>query len=399
MTITSKQPGATITVNALAPASSRLFKPIRLGSVDLQHRIVLAPLTRYRNDKDHVAMDLMVKYYADRASVPGTLIISEATPTGHDDEGVPNLGGVQSEAQVRGWARVIEAVHAKGSFYFQQLYALGRASEPDYLASRGYGYKSSSAVAMDGTTVAPAEMTEEDIQNKIEDFVSGARNMVRAGADGVEIHGAHGYLIDQFISDSINKRTDRWGGTIENRARFLLTIVKRVVNEIGAERVAIRLSPFAAFQGAESSDIIGQYSYIVKELKGMDVPFAYLSLVEATGDPGALIFNGKWVNQGMTLDFILDIWYNQSPVIVAGGYQPETAACAVEERYMRWNVLVAFGRHFLANPDLVFRIRNNIPLNKYNRATFYIHMSEVGYNDYPFSGEFISTMSDGIASQ
>ncbi|RDW70507.1 alkene reductase [Aspergillus mulundensis] len=376
------------------PASSRLFKPLQVGKMQLAHRIVFPPLTRNRNDEAHTPLPFMAKYYADRASTPGTLVISEATAVSHLEEGQDNTPGFVSERQAAAWKSIIDAVHAKESYYFQQIWGMGRASYPEFLAKKGFKYRSSSAIPMDDVEAIPQEMTEEEILEIIQSFVDTARRVIAAGGDGVEIHCAHGYLLDQFLSDAVNKRTDRWGGSTENRARLVLQVVKAVVDAVGADRVALRLSPYAAFQQAEKGDIHGQYLYIIEQLKATVPPLAYLSLVEATGDPGALIFGGKTVNQGKTLDFILEAWDNRSPVIVAGGYRPETAAWALEEHYKKWDVLVAFGRHFLANPDLVFRIRHGIELNRYNRATFYLAESEVGYNDYPFSEEYLAVHAE-----
>lgn len=372
--------------NLPEPQTSRLFKPLKLGRAQLSHRIALAPLTRYRNDQEHVAMPFVKRYYADRASVPGTLVISEATGIATGEEGQKYLPSFVSDAQVAAWKEIIDAVHAKGSFFFQQLWDLGRAADPAYVKERGTKYKSSSAVAMEGVGVSPEEMTEEDIQAVIENYVATAKRVIAAGGDGVEIHAAHGYLLDQFISDQVNQRTDKWGGSIENRSRLPLEVTKAVVDAIGAENVAIRLSPYASFQGAEKSDVKGQYLYLVQELKKLG-SLAYLSLVEAKGDP-AKLFNAS-DEEDRTLDFILEAWDNQSPVIVAGGYTPESAASAVDDHYRKWDVLVAFGRHFLANPDLVFRVQKGLELNKYNRTTFYINMSEEGYNDYPFHEKFL----------
>ncbi|KAF7556276.1 hypothetical protein G7Z17_g1557 [Cylindrodendrum hubeiense] len=377
--------GSTIT-----PLSeTKLFKPLKVGNFTLQHRIVFPPLTRNRNDNDHTPIPIMEKYYADRASTPGTLVISEATSVSHAEEGQRNVPGFVSENQVAAWSKIIDAVHAKGSFFFQQIWALGRASTTDYIAERGFPYRSSSNVPLAGSDVAPRAMTEEEILETIQNFVDSAKRVVAAGGDGVEIHSAHGYLLDQFLSDSINTRTDKWGGSIENRSRLTLEVVKAVVAAIGAEKVAIRFSPYAGFQGAEKSDINELYTYLVDELKKLNVKFAYLSLVEATGDPAAIVLGAEQINKGKTLDFILEAWDNLSPVLVAGGYKPDTAAWALEEHYKKWDVLIAFGRDFLANPDLVYRVKNGIELNKYNRATFYLTMSNVGYNDYPFSPEYL----------
>jgi NADPH2 dehydrogenase len=189
----------------------------------------------------------------------------------------------------------------------------------------------------------------------------------------------------------VNRRTNRWGGSIKNRSRLTLEVVKAVVDAVGVEWVAIRFSPYAGFQGSEKADVHELYSYLVSELKKMGAKFAYLSLVAATGGPGALLFGDDHINQGKMLDFILEAWDNLSPVLIAGGYTPEVARLTVDEHYKQWDVLVGFVRHFLADPDLVFRIKNGIPLNEYNRKTFYLTMSDVGYNDYPFSAEYLET--------
>ncbi|EXJ88065.1 hypothetical protein A1O1_04993 [Capronia coronata CBS 617.96] len=369
---------------------SKLLKPLKIGHAQLQHRIALAPLTRYRSDKNHVVMPFVPRYYSERGCIPGTLVISEATGTSMQEVGGRAAPAFVTEEQSAGWKKVIEAVHDRGSVYFQQIWALGRAADPQYQKERGLKYRSSSAVPMQPGGPVPEAMTEEEILGVIQDFVDTAKRVVAAGGDGVEIHGAHGYLLDQFTSDSVNKRTDRWGGPIENRARLLLEVVKAVVAAIGAERVGLRLSPYATFQGAESTDIVGDYTYIVKELKNMNVPFAYLSLVEARGDPAKLLTpSDDPAIAKQTLDFILNIWDNLSPVIVAGGYTPESAAAALESHYAKWDVIVAFGRSFLANPDFVWRAQHGIKMNHYHRQTFYIRGSEIGYNDYNFSQEYI----------
>ncbi|KAL3461166.1 NADH:flavin oxidoreductase NADH oxidase family protein [Aspergillus heterothallicus] len=399
-TSSAPAPPAESTPPTIKPASSKLFEPIQVGRMKLAHRIVFPPLTRNRNDDNHSPLPFMAKYYADRASTPGTLVISEATAVSHLEEGQDNTPGFISEHQVAAWKPIIDAVHAKGSYYFQQIWGMGRASYPEFMAKKGLKYRSSSTVPMEGggaDATTPEEMTEEEILEVIQSFVDTAKRVIGAGGDGVEIHCAHGYLLDQFLSDAVNKRTDRWGGSTENRARLVLEVIRAVVDAVGADRVALRLSPYAAFQQAEKGDIRGQYLYIITQLKTIVPPLAYLSLVEATGDPGALIFGGKSVNQGKTLDFILEAWDNRSPVIVAGGYQPETAAWALQERYRKWDTLVAFGRHFLANPDLVFRIQHGIQLNRYDRPTFYLKKSEVGYNDYSFSEEYLAAQQARLA--
>lgn len=383
----------------IVPSETRLFKPLKLGNVELQHRVVMAPLTRYRNDSDHVATPMMIKHYGDRASTPGTLIISEATGVSHTDEGDRHLPGFVSDKQVEAWSKVIDAVHARGSFFFQQIWGIGRAASSSYVKERGLKYRSSSSVPMSAEHEAPDAMTEEEIQEEIQAFVDTAKRVVAAGGDGIEIHSAHGYLLDQFLSADINQRTDQWGGSIENRSRLTLTVVKRVIDAIGAERVAIRFSPFASFQGSEKEDYLELYTYIINELKGMNANLAYISLVEPAGDPGALLMDSEAANMDKSLDFILELWDNRSPVMVAGAYKPETAALALEQHYQKWDVVIAFGRLFLANPDLVYRIKNGLELNNYVRPTFYLTDTDKGYNDYPFSDEFNKAHPEVFAAE
>ncbi|KAF4919931.1 Chanoclavine-I aldehyde reductase fgaOx3 [Colletotrichum viniferum] len=385
----------------MAAENTKLFQPIKMGKMDLAHRVVMAPLTRYRADDDGAPiLPMVAKYYADRASTPGTLLISEATAVSPADIGDLNLPGFSTEAECAAWKQVFDAVHAKGSYIFQQLWSLGRAADPDFVKGRGYKYCSSSDVQMTGRPVPPEPLTEDEIWVKINAWRDAAKKVVAAGGDGVEIHGAHGYLVDQFTRDSANKRTDKWGGSVENRARFLLEIVKACVEEIGAERVALRLSPFATFQESYSTDpdTWEQTIYIIRELKKAGYKLAYISLVEAVGNPVNLGIVPRQPtddaqpfaeDRPQTLDFILEEWDNISPVVVAGGYLGDSARWAVDERYKKWDVAVAFGRYFISNPDLVFRVKNNIPFTPYDRSTFYLKKSNEGYNTWEFSEEYV----------
>ncbi|KAI8253274.1 Chanoclavine-I aldehyde reductase fgaOx3 [Colletotrichum sp. SAR11_239] len=385
----------------MAAENTKLFQPLKMGKMDLAHRIVMAPLTRYRADDDGAPiLPMVAKYYADRASTPGTLLISEATAVSPADIGDLNLPGFSTEAECAAWKQVFDAVHAKGSYIFQQLWSLGRAADPDFVKGRGYKYCSSSDVQMTGRPVPPEPLTEDEIWVKINAWRDAAKKVVAAGGDGVEIHGAHGYLVDQFTRDSANKRTDKWGGSVENRARFLLEIVKACVEEIGAERVALRLSPFATFQESYSTDpdTWEQTIYIIRELKKAGYKLAYISLVEAVGNPVNLGIVPRQPTDDVqpfaedrpqTLDFILEEWDNISPVVVAGGYLGDSARWAVDERYKKWDVAVAFGRYFISNPDLVFRVKNNIPFTPYDRSTFYLKKSNEGYNTWEFSEEYV----------
>ncbi|KAJ0357318.1 hypothetical protein COL154_010204 [Colletotrichum chrysophilum] len=385
----------------MAAENTKLFQPLKMGKMDLAHRVVMAPLTRYRADDDGAPiLPMVAKYYADRASTPGTLLISEATAVSPADIGDLNLPGFSTEAECAAWKQVFDAVHAKGSYIFQQLWSLGRAADPDFVKGRGYKYCSSSDVQMTGRPVPPEPLTEDEIWVKINAWRGGRKKGVARGGDGVEIHGAHGYLVDQFTRDSANKRTDKWGGSVENRARFLLEIVKACVEEIGAERVALRLSPFATFQESYSTDpdTWEQTIYIIRELKKAGYKLAYISLVEAVGNPVNLGIVPRQPTDDVqpfaedrpqTLDFILEEWDNISPVVVAGGYLGDSARWAVDERYKKWDVAVAFGRYFISNPDLVFRVKNNIPFTPYDRSTFYLKKSNEGYNTWEFSEEYV----------
>jgi NADPH2 dehydrogenase len=388
--------------------TSKLFQPLKVGNANLSHRIVMAPLTRYRNSDTHTPLDFVQTYYADRASTPGTLIISEATGISLSEEGKPNLPGFTTEEEVTAWKKVYAAVHAKGSYMFQQLWALGRSADHEYLASRGFKYVSSSDVplasskstdtALPDNVIKPTPLSEEEIWGKIAEFAEAAKRVVAAGGDGVEIHGAHGYLIDQFTRDSVNKRTDKWGGSVENRSRFLLEVVKAVVAAIGAERTALRMSPFATYQDSVSSDTRAQFTYIIRELKKAGYKLAYISLVEAAGDPNIFLgIKPTAPSSRETLDFLLEEWDNQSPVVIAGGYNSGNAVKAVDEHYSKWDVAIAFGRQFISNPDLVFRVKNGISLSPYNRATFYVPKSTVGYSDYPFSAEYAESQAAAAA--
>ena len=241
-------------------------------------------------------------------------------------------------------------------------------------------FGSSSAIPMEAGTEAPRALDEEDIWAYVGDYAQAAKNAIEAGFDGVEIHGANGYLIDQFIQDVCNKRTDAWGGSVEKRSRFALEVTKAVVEAVGSEKVGIRLSPFSPFQGMKMADPIPQFSYLVEGLK--ELKLVYLHLVESRVSGNADIETTEKV------DPLLKIWGKTSPVLLAGGFQPDSAKRAVEKEYAGYDVLIVFGRHFIANPDLPFRIEKGIKLTRYNRDTFYKTGSPDGYIDYPFSEEY-----------
>jgi NADPH2 dehydrogenase len=229
-----------------------LFTPIQVGHMNISHRIVLAPLTRLRTHSTHVLGPHAVTYYAQRASVQGTLLVSEATIISQAAGGMDFLPGIYTQQQVEGWKRVTDAVHEKGSFIFCQLCALGRLAFPDVLFKEDNSpLVSASPIPLStNPTAVPHALTELEIKAYINTYVTAARNAIAAGFDGIEIHGANGNLMDQFLQEVSNTREDGWGGSIEKRARFAIEVVDAIVKEVGAERVGIRLSPWSPFQGA-----------------------------------------------------------------------------------------------------------------------------------------------------
>ncbi|KAH8809198.1 NADH:flavin oxidoreductase/NADH oxidase [Xylogone sp. PMI_703] len=360
---------------------SKLFQPLQVGGVKLEHRIVMAPLTRFRADEGHIQLPIAAEYYSQRASIPGTLIIAEATLISPAHGGFPNAPGLWTDAQIASWKVITDAVHARKCSIFCQLIAPGRAADADVLSKRNYTLLSSSAVPITDSSAIPQEMTPNQILSCIADFKKAAKNAILAGFDGVEVHGANGYLVDQFLQDNCNKRCDSWGGSVANRAKFALEIAAALVEAIGKDKVGFRISPFSLFQGMRMKDPIPQFAYLVEQLKLLQL--AYLHIIESR------VNNFVDVEKTDSIEFFLEIWGNTSPVFVAGGYTPENAATAVDDEYKNYDVAVVFGRHFLANPDLPYRIKHGLPLNKYDRASFYTPLLPVGYTDYPFYSDFI----------
>lgn len=367
-----------------------LFTPLKVGSVQLSHRIALAPLTRFRNDETTHApiVPLVKEYYAQRASVPGTLLISEGTIITPQAGNYTYVPGVWSEEQIQAWKEITDAVHAKGSYIYAQLWALGRTADLTAMRAQPGGEKfdvvSSSAVRMDEKHEIPRALTEDEIQQYIKDYAQAANNAVeRAGFDGVELHGANGYLIDQFIQTTVNSRTDQWGGSVENRSRFALEATKAVIEAVGADRTAIRFSPFGTIQGMGMPDAEREatFSYLARELSKLSIAYVHLVEPRVNGYLDVENYSGS-------LQFFLDAYSNASPVIVAGGYKANSAKEAVETKYKNHPVVVAFGRPFIANPDLPYRIQKGIEFTPYNRETFYNAKEARGYTDYPFNEGF-----------
>lgn len=365
-------------------SSSKLFQPLKLGNVELSNRIVMAPLTRFRADDDHVPLPFVAEYYAQRASYPGTLLITEATFIAPQAGGYANAPGIWNKAQIEAWRKVADAVHKKGSFIYMQLWALGRASDPTQLKKElGEDAKvvGASDVPFEGGAT-PTQLSESEIQEYIGLYRQAALNAIEAGLDGVEIHGANGYLVDQFLQDVSNTRTDAWGGSVEKRARFGIEVTKAVVDAVGAERTGIRLSPFSKFQGMKMKDPVPQFTYFAEELKKLNL--AYVHAVESR------IAGNADIEATAKIDFLVEVWGNTSPFFIAGGFRTDSAYTAVDEEFKNNDIAIVFGRFFITNPDLVFRVREKIEFTPYDRSKFYNKKEALGYIDWPFSKEWES---------
>ncbi|KAG5979913.1 hypothetical protein E4U55_004636 [Claviceps digitariae] len=373
--------------------TSNLFNPISFGRDVLQHKIVLSPLTRFRADDNGVPLPYVKTYYAQRASVRGTLLITEAVAVCPRARGFSNAPGIWHNDQVAAWKEVVDQVHSKGSVIWLQLWATGRAADMETLTKNGLNLESSSDVPVGPGDPTPRALSEEDVEYYIREYVSGAIKAVHgAGFDGVEIHGANGFLVDQFLQSSCNRRTDQWGGSIENRSRFGLDITRRVIEAVGKDRVGVKISPWSTFQGMGTMrDLVPQFEHFIACLREMDI--AYLHLV-----------NTRWleedkpdINTHPEVDnqTFLRMWGKKTPVLLAGGYDADSARRLVDETYSdQDNIMVAFGRHYISNPDLPFRIKMGIELQKYNRGTFYTPFSVEGYLDYPFCKEYLDQQGE-----
>ncbi|KAI0779323.1 NADH:flavin oxidoreductase/NADH oxidase [Fomes fomentarius] len=367
-------------------ATPALFRPIQVGDVTLAHRVVLAPQTRVRADAAHVPTDLVREFYKQRASVPGTLLITEAAfiaPKAGIQAFAP---GIWNDEQVAAWKKVTDAVHAKGSYIYLQLWALGRAARPEHLHKEypDAPYVAASPIALSTSPEdVPRELTKEEITEYLQWYATAAANAVKgAGFDGVEIHGANGYLPDQFLQDVSNTRTDEYGGSIENRAKFPLEIVDAVVGAVGASRVGIRLSPWGTYQDMRMDNPVPTFSYLVENIKEKHPDFAYIHVVSPFG------LGSKGPEDPAQNDFIYDIW-KPRPLITTGGYDRDLALKVAEET----GQLIGFARAFSANPDLPFRFQKNIPLQEIDYETLYTPSTPKGYTDYPFSEEFLKSQA------
>ncbi|KAF5599693.1 OYE2-NADPH dehydrogenase (old yellow enzyme) isoform 1 [Fusarium pseudoanthophilum] len=398
-----------------AGASSKLFTPLDIGNgkVHLKHRIIHAPLTRNRGtpvnpdstpekpNRLWVPNDLMAEYYSQRAT-DGGLIISEGLPPSLEGNGMPGVPGIFLPEQVEGWKKVVSAVHSKGGYMYAQLWHSGRANIPQLT---GTPILAPSATPWDDPNETfpyppphstapvkiadhpPLEMTVDKIKSTISDYVNAAKNAIEAGFDGVEVHGGNGYLVEQFLSSNINKRTDHYGGTEEKRCNFALELMEELAKAIGQENLAIRLTPFGLFNQARSEKRVETWSHLCRELKSRLPKLSYVSFVEPRyeqifSEAEKQKFLGSWGLPAVDLSLFRSI-FGDTPFFSAGGFNDVNSWGIVESG--KYDGLL-YGRYFISNPDLVERLRNGWPLQVYDRKTFYgpFENNAIGYTDYPF---------------
>jgi N-ethylmaleimide reductase len=358
--------------------ATKLFEPYKLGPLTLPNRLVMAPLTRNRALAGLVPNPLAVEYYGQRASAG--LLVSEATQVSQQGQGYQDTPGIYSKEQVAGWRKVTDRVHERGGRIFLQLWHVGRISHVS-LQQNNQAPVAPSAIRAKGKTFvggtfadvsAPRELSLQEIPGIIESFKVGATNALAAGFDGVEVHGANGYLLEQFAKDGTNKRTDAYGGGIENRARLMLEVAKVVAAEAGSERTGIRISPVTPANDISDSNPQPLYDYIVDQLSALKL--VYLHVVEgATGGPREFApFNYGSLRKRFAGAYIAN-----------NGYDFDLASKVLAADQAD---LIAFGKPFLANPDLVERLQRGAPLNAPDKATFYGGGAK-GYTDYPVLGD------------
>jgi N-ethylmaleimide reductase len=352
-----------------------LFQKLPLGALELPNRILMAPLTRCRAEVGHVPGPLMAEYYVQRASAG--LIIAEATMAIEGNSAFYAEPGIYNEAQIAGWRGVTDAVHAKGGRIFLQIWHGGRACHP--LFNNGAQPVAPSAIAITNDEVhtpegkkpyvVPRELRDDELPGIVAGFQNAAVNAKAAGFDGVEIHAANGYLLDEFLRDSANKRTGPYGGPVENRARLLLEVVEAVSGLIGSDRVGVRISPLNSFNSMSDSDPVGLASWLAKRLDACGLAYLHLMRADLLGEQHG--------------DVVTPVRENfRGPLVLNMGFSAEEAAEAISKNQAD---AVAFGTPFLANPDLPARIQSGAPLNAPDPATFYSPGAK-GYTDYPFLG-------------
>lgn len=358
--------------------SNTLFDPYTLGSITLRNRVVMAPLTRCRATADHIPTELMATYYQQRATAG--LIITEGTAPSPNGLGYARTPGLYSPEQVRGWKKITEAVHTAGGHIFVQLMHTGRVSHPLNMPS-GARILAPSAIALKGSTwtdqegmqphPVPGVMTEADIQQAIGEYATSAALALEAGFDGVELHGANGYLIEQFLNTASNQRTDRWGGSIENRARFAIEVATAVSQRIGAKQTGIRLSPYGVFNDmVADAETEALYLHLAAELSKLELAYIHLVDHSSAGAPEVPAAIKASIRERF-----------HGAIILSGGYDRRRADTDLAANR---GDLIAYGKPLIANPDLVQRLKEEIALNPVDPDTFYTPGAK-GYTDYPLA--------------
>lgn len=350
-----------------------LFEKLKIGEISVQNRILMAPLTRNRAGAGNVPTPLMVEYYAQRAGAGA--IISEATQICPEGQGYLATPGIHSEEQINAWKKITEAVHQKGGKIILQLWHVGRISHVELQPDRQAPVAPSAIQAQAQTYISsgfvdvsmPRALSTEEIKDLVQTYRQAARNAMDAGFDGVEVHAANGYLIDQFLRDGSNHRQDAYGGSIENRTRFLIEIIEAVVKEIGAGRVGVRISPVSPFNDMQDSDPQSLFNYVIEKINPFKIAYVHIIEGETGGNRNVPFdyqalrkqFDGKWiVNNGYTRDMAIEAIHNHHADAIA------------------------FGRPYIANPDLTERFKRNASLNEPDPGTFY-GGDQHGYTDYP----------------
>jgi N-ethylmaleimide reductase len=371
-------------------AMKKLFTQHMIGSAQLTHRVVLAPLTRMRTEAGNVPGDLMIEYYTQRVS-DGGLLITDATAVSQLGIAYVDAPGIYTVDQARGWKRVVDAVHARGGRIFLQMWHAGRQAHsantggvtpvaPSALRSLEYAaIRDQNGNIIEAELEMPRAVEPAEIRGIVEQFRYGAVLAKEAGFDGIELHAANGYIFDQFLQDGTNHRTDAYGGSIENRARLLFDTLDAVTAVWGPGRVAVRLAPSGTYGTMSDSDPHATFGYVVKRLN--DYSLAYLHVIEPRirgiedVDASESDFSSKDARRLF-----------KGTIVAAGGFTPESAEQIIQDGHAD---LVAFGRMFISNPDLPERLRTGAPLNRYDRSTFYGGDAR-GYTDY-------SSLTEGIA--
>jgi N-ethylmaleimide reductase len=358
-----------------------MFTPVKLGSIQLKNRLVMAPLTRMRAIAGDVPNPLAKTYYAQRASAG--LIITEATQISPLGMGYPATPGIYSPEQTAAWKEIVDAVHAKGGAIVAQLWHVGRISHSSLHPEQGVP-EAPSAIAATGQTYGadwklhdyetPKAMTLDDIARLLKEYEAAAKNAKAAGFDGIEIHSANGYLLDQFLQDKTNQRNDQYGGSIENRLRLLGEVIDAVGKVFPSDKVGVRLSPYGTFNDMADSDPVALFTAAINKLNAYNLAYVHMIEPRSTSAGG-----GDQVYEDAPITSELFRKAYQGKFITAGGYDQVMGEKVLEENLAD---AVAYGRLYISNPDLAERFQKNASLNPYNRATFY-GGQEAGYTDYP----------------